>query len=99
MSEMEEMMTWQNLSGQFGEWRIMTCGSLWLANFKRWGLPHGMIWLSGVEVVGGVQLSENLGCRTGFWWSTLQVCANKIWGCISLLIYSFSEFLDFGLIL
>jgi len=46
--EMEEMMTWQSLSGQFGEWRIMARGSLWLANFKRWGLPHGMIWLSGV---------------------------------------------------
>jgi len=43
-----KMMTWQNLSGQFGEWRIMTRGGLWLANFKRWGLPHGMIWLSGV---------------------------------------------------
>jgi len=48
MCEMEEMMTWQDLSGQFGEWRIMTRDSLWLANFKRWGLPHGMIWLSGV---------------------------------------------------
>jgi len=26
MSEMEEMMTWQDLSGQLGEWRIMTRG-------------------------------------------------------------------------
>ena len=43
MCEMEEMMTWQDLSGQFGERRIMTRASLWLANFKRWGLPHGMI--------------------------------------------------------
>jgi len=25
-------------------------------------------------------------------------CANKIWGCIKLLIYSFPEFPDFGLI-
>ena len=48
MSDMEEMMTWQDLSGQFGEWRIMTRGLFWLANFKMWGLPHGMIWLSGV---------------------------------------------------
>jgi len=59
MSEMEEMMTWQDLTGQFSEWRIMTCGLFWLANFKRCGLPHGMIWLSGVLVVGGVQLSKN----------------------------------------
>ena len=43
-----KMMTWQSLSGQFGEVGIMTRGGLWLANFKRWGLPHGMIWLSGV---------------------------------------------------
>jgi len=28
-------MTWQDLSGQLGEWRIMTRGGLWLANFKR----------------------------------------------------------------
>jgi len=28
-----------------------------------------------------------------------EECANKIWGCILLLFYSFSEFLDFGLIL
>ena len=35
MREMEEMMTWQDLSGQLGEWRIMTRGGLWLANFKR----------------------------------------------------------------
>jgi len=42
------MMTWQSLSGQFGEVGIMTRGGLWLANLKRWGLPHGMIWLSGV---------------------------------------------------
>jgi len=48
MCEMEEMMTWQDLTGQFGEWRIMTRGLFWLANFKRWGLPHGMIWLSEV---------------------------------------------------
>jgi len=48
MYEIEEFMTWQNLTGQFGEWRIMTRGLFWLANFKRWGLPHGMIWLSGV---------------------------------------------------
>jgi len=26
-----DMVTWQNLIGQFGEWRIMTCVSLWLA--------------------------------------------------------------------
>ena len=26
-----EMVTWQNLIGQFGEWRIMTRVSLWLA--------------------------------------------------------------------
>jgi len=26
MSGMEEMMTWQDLSGQLGEWRIMTRG-------------------------------------------------------------------------
>ena len=26
-----EMVTWQNLIGQFGEWRIMTHVSLWLA--------------------------------------------------------------------
>jgi len=31
MCEMEEMMTWQDLIGQFGEWRIMTRVSLWLA--------------------------------------------------------------------
>jgi len=43
-----KMMTWQNLIGKFGEGRIMTRGLFWLANFKRWGLPHGMIWLSGV---------------------------------------------------
>jgi len=43
-----EMVTWQDLIGQFGEWRIMTRVSLCLANFIRWGLPHGMIWLSGV---------------------------------------------------
>jgi len=30
-----KMMTWQNLSGQLSEWRIMTRGGLWLANFKR----------------------------------------------------------------
>ncbi|QCD89802.1 hypothetical protein DEO72_LG4g751 [Vigna unguiculata] len=30
-----KMMTWQDLNGQFGEWRIMTRGGLWLANFKR----------------------------------------------------------------
>ena len=29
----------------------------------------------GTVVVGGVQLSENWGCRSGFWWSTLEgVC-------------------------
>jgi len=27
--EMEEMMTWQDLTGQFGEWRIMTRGLFW----------------------------------------------------------------------
>ncbi|QCD96486.1 hypothetical protein DEO72_LG6g1190 [Vigna unguiculata] len=43
-----KMMTWQNLIGKFGEGRIMTRGLFWLANFKRWGLPHGMIWFSGV---------------------------------------------------
>jgi len=48
MCEMEEMMTWQDLTSQVGEWRIMTRGLFWLANFKRWGLPHGMIWLGGV---------------------------------------------------
>jgi len=26
-----EMVTWQDLIGQFGEWRIMTRVSLWLA--------------------------------------------------------------------
>jgi len=26
-----EMLTWQDLIGQFGEWRIMTRVSLWLA--------------------------------------------------------------------
>jgi len=31
MCEIEEMMTWQDLIGQFGEWRIMTCVSIWLA--------------------------------------------------------------------
>jgi len=34
MCEMEEMMTWQDLTGQFGEWRIMTRGLFWLANLK-----------------------------------------------------------------
>jgi len=48
MCEMEEMMTSQDLTGQFGEWRIITRGLFWLANFKRWGLLHGIIWLSGV---------------------------------------------------
>jgi len=43
MSEMEELMTWQDLTGQFGELRIMTRGLFWLANFKRCGLPHAMI--------------------------------------------------------
>jgi len=43
-----EMVTWQDLIGQFGEWMIMTRVSLWLALFERWGLPHGMIWFSGV---------------------------------------------------
>jgi len=38
-----EMVTWQNLNCQFVEWRIMTRVLFWLANFKRWGLPHGMI--------------------------------------------------------
>ena len=43
------MMTWQSLSGQFGEVGIMTRGGLWLANLKRWGLPHGMIWLTNFK--------------------------------------------------
>jgi len=36
------MVMWQDLSGQFGEWRIMTHISIWLAWFERWGLPHGI---------------------------------------------------------
>jgi len=35
MCEMEEMMTWQALVGQFGEWRIMTRVSIWLDRFRR----------------------------------------------------------------
>jgi len=31
MSEMKEMMMWQDLSGQFGEWRITTRGMIWLS--------------------------------------------------------------------
>jgi len=49
MCEMEEMMMWQDLIGQFGEWRIMTRGLFWLANFKRWAIWYDLVeWsLSG----------------------------------------------------
>jgi len=44
----KEMMTWQALIGWFSEWRIMTRVIMWLDKLISGGLPHGMIWLSGV---------------------------------------------------
>ena len=43
-----KMMTWHTLMDAYVFARIMTHVTIWLVNFKRWGLPHGMIWLSGV---------------------------------------------------
>jgi len=38
-----QMVMWQALIGQYGEWRIMTRVIIWLDKFRRWGLPHGII--------------------------------------------------------
>ena len=38
-----KMMTWHPSIGQLVSARIVTRGLFWLANFKRWGLPHGSI--------------------------------------------------------